>query len=150
MVDRTHERANDESRAELAALAAELTQEQLRANLGEGWTALSHLAHLGFWDRWQAERWRSMLAGLWTADDGSVLDAEDLANAALAPYWAAIETADVPALALDAAAAIDQLIAEAPDSTVTQLQSSPNQFLLHRHRHRREHLGWIRRDLERT
>jgi hypothetical protein len=89
-----------------------------------------------------------MLAGSWTADDASVLDAEDLANEALAPYWAAIETATVPALALDAAAAVDQLIAQAPDSMVTRLHGSPSQFLLHRHRHRREHLGWIRRDLE--
>ena len=138
------------SRAEVAALIAELTPQQLLTDLGEGWSALSHLAHLGFWDRWQAERWRSMLAGSWTADDGSVLDAEDLANEALAPYWAAIETPDVPALALEAAVVLDQLIARAPDSTVTQLDASPNQFLLHRHRHRREHLGWILRDLERA
>ena len=148
MVDRSHERANEESRAEVAALVASLTQQQLRADLGEGWSTLSHLAHLGFWDRWQGERWRSMLAGTWTADGGSVLDAEDLANEALAPYWAAIETADVPALALEAALIVDQLIAQAPDSMVTQLDASPNQFLLHRHRHRREHLGWIRRDLQ--
>ena len=149
MVDRSHERANEGSRAEVAALVAGLTQQQLRADLGEGWSVLSHLAHMGFWDRWQAERWRSMLAGSWTADGGSVLVAEDLANEALAPYWAAIESADVPALALEAAAIVDQLIAQAPDSMVTQLDASPNQFLLHRHRHRREHLGWIRRDLAR-
>ena len=75
-------------RAEIAALVAGLTQKQLRADLGEGWSVLSHLAHLGFWDRWQAERWRSMLSGSWTADARSILDAEDLANEALAPYWA--------------------------------------------------------------
>ena len=150
MVDRSHERANEDSRAELAALVAGLTPLQLRADLGEGWSVLSHLAHLGFWDRWQGERWRSMLAGSWTADDASVLLAEDLANEALAPYWAAIETAVVPALAMEAAAAVDQLVARAPDAMVAQLHASPNQFLLHRHRHRREHLGWIRRDLDRA
>jgi hypothetical protein len=150
MVDRSHERANEESRAEVADLVARLTRPQLRADLGEGWSVLSHLAHLGFWDRWQGERWRSMLAGSWTADDASVLDAEDLANEALAPYWAAIESADVPSLALVAAAAVDRLIAQAPDSMVAQLHESPNQFLLHRHRHRREHLGWIKRDRERA
>ena len=149
MVDRSHERANEESRAEVAALVAGLTQRELQADLGEGWSVLSHLAHLGFWDRWQGERWRSMLAGSWTADDASVLDAEDLANEALAPYWAAIESADVPALALEAAAVVDQLIAQAPDAMVARLDGTLNQFLLHRHRHRREHLGWIRRDLDR-
>ena len=150
MVDRSHERANEESRAEIAALVAGLTQQQLRVDLGEGWTVLSHLAHLGFWDRWQGERWRLLLAGSWTADDASVLDAEDLANEALAPYWAAIETSNVPALALAAAVGVDQLIAQAQDSTVAQLHASPNEFLLHRHRHRREHLSWIKRDLERA
>jgi hypothetical protein len=150
MVDRSHERANDESRAEVAALVSGLTQQQLRSDLGEGWSVLSHLAHLGFWDRWQAERWRSMLAGSWTADSYSILEAEELANEALAPYWAAIGTADVPALALDAAAGVDELIAQAPDAMVAQLRESRDQFLLHRHRHRREHLGWIRRDLGRA
>lgn len=150
MVDRSHEQANKDSRAEIADLVAGLTREQLRVDLGEGWSALSHLAHLGFWDRWQGERWRSMLAGAWTADDASILDAEDLANEALAPYWASIKTADVPALALEAAAAVDRLIAQAPDPLVTRLDGGPAQFLLHRHRHRREHLGWIRRDLDRT
>ena len=149
MLDRSHEIANEESRAELAALVAGLTQQQLAADLGEGWSALSHLAHLGFWDRWQGERWRSLLAGTWTADSRSVLDAEDLANEALWPYWAAIRTGDVPALALEAAVAVDELIAQAPDPLVAQLRDSPDQFLLHRHRHRREHVGWIRRDLER-
>ncbi len=150
MVDRSHERANEESRAEIADLVARLTRRQLLADLGEGWSVLSHLAHLGFWDRWQGERWRSMLAGSWTADGASVLDAEDLANEALAPFWATIETADVPALALEAAVFVDQLIAQAPDSLVAQLDGSPNQFLLHRHRHRREHLGWIVRDRARA
>jgi len=53
-------------------------------------------------------------------------------------------------LAFEAAVVVDRLIAQAPDSMVTQLDASPNQFLLHRHRHRREHLGWIKRDLERA
>ena len=30
-----------------------------------------------------------------------------------------------------------ELIAQAPDALVTQLNASPNEFLLHRHRHRR-------------
>lgn len=150
MVDRSHERANDESRAEIAALAAGLTQEQLQADLGEGWSVLSHLVHIGFWDRWQGERLRSMLAGTWTADDASLLDAEELANEGLEPYLPAMQTADVPAVTLEAAEFVDQLIAQAPDALVTQLDASPNDFLLHRHRHRREHLGWIRRDLERA
>lgn len=150
MVDRSHERANDDSRAEIADLVAGLTEHQLRADLGEGWSVLSHLAHLGFWDRWQGERLRSMIAGSWAADDGSILEAEDLANVGLEPYLSSMQTADGPALALEAAVAVDRLIAQAPDALVAQLHGSPNEFLLHRHRHRREHLGWIRRDLGRA
>jgi hypothetical protein len=147
MVDRSHDRANEESRAELAELVAALTTPQLEADLGEGWSTLSHLAHLGFWDRWQAERWRRVLAGSWTADEASILLADELTDEALEPYWAAMASADLPKLALDAAADVDALIAGAPDALVAQLLEGPNQFLLHRHRHRRDHLGWINRDL---
>jgi hypothetical protein len=150
MVDRSHDRANEESRAELADLVGGLTAPQLRADLGEGWSTLSHLAHVGFWDRWQGERWRAMLAGSWVADEASILVADDLTDEALEPYWAASASADLPKLALDAAADVDRLIAEAPDELIAQVLESPNQFLLHRHRHRREHLGWINRDLKRA
>jgi hypothetical protein len=68
-----------------------LTPTQLAIDLGEGWTVASALAHMGFWDRWQAERWSQMLAGKWSAEDESVIAAEHLANEALHPYWAGLE-----------------------------------------------------------
>ncbi len=50
-------RANEDLRAEVAALVAGLTQQQPRADPGEGWNMLSHLArdHLG-WIRRDLER----------------------------------------------------------------------------------------------
>jgi hypothetical protein len=86
MTDRSFERANAESRARLAGLAATLTMEHLATDLGENWTVASAFAHMGFWVRWQAERWTEMLAGTWSADEASVIAAEHLANPALHPY----------------------------------------------------------------
>jgi hypothetical protein len=147
MTDRSHERANDESRERLARLVATLTPTQLRVDLGEGWTVASGLAHTGFWDRWQAERWEEMLAGQWSADDDSIIAAEHLANEALHPYWADIDSKELPQLALDAATRLDALIAAAPDALVDALEGIPSAYLLHRHNHRTDHLDHIERGL---
>lgn len=147
MTDRSFQRANDESRERLAHLVATLTSSALETDLGEGWTVASALAHMGFWDRWQAERWAEMLAGTWTADDESVLAAEELANASLHPYWSGVTAENVTALAVEAAARVDALIASAPDATVDALEGTPHAFLLHRHRHRDEHMDHIERCL---
>lgn len=147
MSDRSFERANNESRERLAHVIATLTPAKLEADLGEGWTVASALAHMGFWDRWQAGRWTEMLAGSWSADDDSVLAAEHLANEALHPYWAGAAAADIPAIALAAASALDALVARAPGSLVDSLEGGPTEYLLHRHRHRGEHLDHIERVL---
>jgi uncharacterized damage-inducible protein DinB len=144
-MDRSFERLNDESRERLAALVATLTPTQLSIDLGEGWTVASALAHTGFWDRWQASRWEQMLAGKWSADDESVIEAEHLANDSLHPYWAGIAATDVPKLALDAATRLDALIASAPDEIVAKLEGGPSAYLLHRHNHRGDHVDHIER-----
>jgi uncharacterized damage-inducible protein DinB len=140
-------RNNDESRERLARLVGTLTPGQLTIDLGEGWTVASALGHMGFWDRWQAARWTEMLAGRWTAETESVHAAENLANEALHPYWAGVAADDVPALALDAATKLDALIASAPVEIVDSLEGTANAFLLHRHRHRGEHLDHIERSI---
>jgi hypothetical protein len=146
-MDRSFERLNDESRERLARLVATLTPTQLSIGIGEGWTVASALAHMGFWDRWQADRWEEMLAGRWTADSDSILAAEHLANDALHPYWAGACAADIPKLALEAAGRLDALIASVPDETAEPLDGTPIAFLLHRHRHRGEHLDHIERSI---
>jgi hypothetical protein len=86
-----------------------------------------------------------MLAGRWSAEDDSVIAAEHLANESLHPCWAGIDAANIPALALEAAARLDALIASAPDATVETLEGTPAAYLLHRHHHRSEHLDHIER-----
>lgn len=147
MTDRSHERANDESRERLARLLATLTPTQLRVDLGEGWTVASGLAHTGFWDRWQADRWEELLAGKWSTDHDSIIATEHLANEALHPYWASTDSNTVPQLALDAATRLDALIAAAPDALVDALTGTPSAYLLHRHNHRTDHLDHIERSL---
>jgi hypothetical protein len=146
-MDRSFQRQNDESRERLARLAATLTPTQLSIDLGEGWTVASAVGHMGFWDRWQASRWEAMLAGRWSADDASVIEAEHLANDSLHPYWAGAKAADVPALALEAATRLDALIASAPDDLVGKLEGGPSEYLIHRDRHRIDHLDHIERGI---
>jgi uncharacterized damage-inducible protein DinB len=148
MTDRSFQRPNDQSRERLARLVETLTPAQLAVDVGGGWSVASALAHTGFWDRWQAERWGEMLAGKWSVPDDSVIAAEHLANEALHPYWAGIDGEDIPALALDAATKLDALIASAPDAVVDALDGTPSAYLLHRHRHRGEHLDQIERGLD--
>lgn len=147
MTDRGFQRANDESRERLARLVETLTPTQLAVDLGEGWTVASALAHMGFCDRWQAERLTEMLAGRWSAQDESVIAAEHVANEALHPYWAGVDAEDVPALALEAATRLDALIAAAPNAIVDALDGTPSAYLLHRHRHRGDHLDHIERSI---
>jgi hypothetical protein len=147
MTDRSFERQNDESRERLVRLVERLTPGQLEIDLGEGWTVASAIGHMGFWDRWQAARWTEMLAGRWTSGDDSLIVAEHLANDALHPYWAGVAAHDVPALALEAAGTLDALIASAPDALADAIEGTPSAFLLHRHRHRDEHVDHIERSI---
>jgi hypothetical protein len=147
MTDRSFENANRESLDRLTRLVATLTPEQLEVELGEGWTVASALGHMGFWDRWQAERWEQMIAGTWAADAESLLAAEHLANDALHPYWASVTDENVGQLALEAATKLDALVAGAPDTLVESWLATPSAFLVNRHRHRNEHLDHIERSL---
>jgi hypothetical protein len=148
MTDRSFERDNDASRARLARLVETLRPTQLSVDVGEGWTVTSVLAHMGLWDRWQAERWTEMLDGRWSAEQGSIIEAEHIANEALHPYLGGATASDIPALALAAAIRVDALIAQAPDSLAGALEGGPSAYVLHRHRHRGEHLDQIERGLE--
>jgi hypothetical protein len=132
----------------MARLFATLTPAQMAIDVGGGWTVASVVAHTGFWDRWQAARWQETLAGGWSADDASVIAAEHLANEALDPYWAGVVATDLPALALEAATRLDALAAQVPDDLVDALEGGPSAYLLHRHRHRSDHLDQIQRGLD--
>jgi uncharacterized damage-inducible protein DinB len=147
MTDRSFERANDESRARLAGLLATLGPAQLEADLGGGWTVASAVAHMAFWDRWQAGRWRDSLAGTGIPPTLNTHEVEVLANVALEAFLGQMTRQGLAALAIESAEALDVLIASAPDSIVDAIEAGPTAYLLHRHRHRNEHLDQIERGL---
>ncbi|MGD0017789.1 MAG: maleylpyruvate isomerase N-terminal domain-containing protein [Candidatus Limnocylindrales bacterium] len=149
MTDRSFQRANDESRERFARLIATLTPTQLTVDVGGGWTVASVLAHMGFWDRWQAERLADTMAGRLSAADDTVT-VEELNNLALDPYLSEIGPDRVAALALEAATKLDALVAHAPDATVEALEGGTSDYVLHRHRHRDKHIDQIERALEAT
>jgi hypothetical protein len=147
MTDRSFERANRESLDRLTRLVATVTPEQLEIELGEGWTVASALGHIGFWDRWQADRWERMIAGTWDTDAESMLVAEHLANDALHPYWAGITAGNVGQLAVEAATKLDAIVAAVPDELIDPWLGTPSEFLVNRHRHRNEHLDHMERSI---
>lgn len=148
MTDRSFQCANDKSRARLARLIATLTPARVGVDAGGGWTVASALAHMAFWDRWQAARWRETLSGEGMAPTQDTRASETLANIALESLLAGIAPADLPAMALASAEEVDGLIASAPDVTVEAIEGGVTDYLLHRHRHRNEHIDQMERALE--
>jgi hypothetical protein len=147
MVDRSFQNLNDDSRERLTRLVATLTSTQLEVPIGEGWTVGSALAHVAFWDRWEADHWRRMLSGEHGPDAASIKAVEIPVNDALHPIWTMIKTASAGVVAVEAATCLDALIASAPDSIVDALEGTNGAFLLHRYLHRNKHLDHIERSL---
>jgi hypothetical protein len=150
MTDRSFEGRNAQASDELRRLVDTLSAEDLATELGGGWTVATCLAHLAFWDRWQVVRWRdAAAAGLPVPADVSD-NVPDLANAALETTWRALPGETAAALALQAAAEINTLVAALPDTSVDAAPASGRVRLLDRSIHRLEHVTQIRRGLGRA
>jgi hypothetical protein len=102
---------------------------------------------MGFWDRWQAARWRETLAGEGIDPAQNTHALENLANIALDPFLTGIAPTGLTAAAIQAAEEVDGLAASAPDATVDAIEGGVTAYLLHRYRHRNEHLDQIERGL---
>ena len=150
MTDRSFEERNAQATDELRRLVGTLSMEDFATGVGGTWTVATSLAHLAFWDRWQVVRWREALAtGL--AVPADVSDTiPDLANAALEPTWRALPGEIAAALALQAAAEIDALVAALPDASVAAAPVAGRVRLVDRSMHRLEHVTQVRRALGRA
>jgi hypothetical protein len=130
---------NAEERRRLARLITHLTEEQLALTLPNGWTVAVALAHLAFWDLRQAALLRRWI------EEGvkpGNLDAEAI-NEPLSQLCEVLPLEAAVALALDAAEAVDQAVAnltEAQAEELIQMGLEPN---LRRHAHRKNHLDKI-------
>ncbi len=142
-VDRTYVARNDAARERLASRLDDLTVDELMTPMDGGWSVGGVLAHLAFWDRLVEERW-----GL-AAREGKAtpigLDEEltDLINNAAMPAWLAVNAARLSGLVLEAAAAVDSVVAEVSDESVAAIEQEGRPRLLDRSRHRTLHLDAI-------
>jgi hypothetical protein len=150
VTDRSFVDANVEATAALGDLIASLSPVDLAADLGEGWTVSMALAHLAFWDSWHLARWEHAAA---TGDIAPPPVSDEISarnNDALVETWRALDPERAAALALDAAARIDTYVAGLSDAAIEAALAagSPNWF--DRRPHRSEHIGHIRRVLDRA
>lgn len=129
---------NRASTERIRALAARLSDDDLRRPLGEHWTVAIALAHIAFWER-------RVLA---------VLDATELAgklaappidfsvNDLLLPFWAAMPPRQAAQLAVDSAEAVDARLAAFPTLLLEELYAAGPRWVV-RAIHRNAHLDEI-------
>ncbi len=128
----------------LRALAAGLTTADFdRAE--DGWPLSAILCHLAFWDR----RGRFVLEA-W--DRGEVAPRPDddfydshVLNEALIAEWRAVPGVGAARLAVEAADAIDRVVAGLQPSTVDTVAALDELWRLRRHNHRLEHVEQMAR-----
>ncbi len=120
-----------------------MTDDDLRLEIGDNWTAATMLAHLAFWD-YRAlvllNRWKKIGIGPSPIDIDGVNDAVFPPCLAIAPRVAAN-------LAVSAAEAIDHALECASPEMIAEIEAMEGKFRLNRWEHRREHLGQIERFL---
>lgn len=139
-------RENEAARTDLRRVVAGLSDADLAHPTHSGWTVAATLAHLAYWDR----RYRLVLQR-WERGEVATIEepdwADDVTNDALLPEWLALPPREACRLALEAADAVDALVASLSASTVAGVMEARRRWLLHRHGHRREHLAEIARAL---
>ena len=135
--------SNDAVTARLEALVSKLTDADLAADLGGGWTTAVALGHLAFWDRriaYVLTRWKD------GGEKHQELD-DDVVNSALEELLKSLEPGEAARLCVESAKAADAAIAVTPDAIAEQLIAEGHSYLLSRHNHRTEHIEQIERAL---
>jgi DinB superfamily len=138
---------NHQATERLAALLAPLTTVDLERSVGGGWTVYMALGHLAFWD----SRQRAVLEHY--LDTGVLLGSEapephnpdDLTNQGLEPLLALADREGVRELVVEAAQAVDELVAGLDEAQVTSILGSEHPYVVRRWRHREEHIEQIAR-----
>lgn len=140
-IDRQQERAQ---RERLERVVNGLTDEQLGASVGGGWTVSVVLAHMAFWDRRvvaQLQKWQREGRGPGPQDN----IAGDVINDASVQQWRLIPPRAAAAEAVEAAEAADQALQQADPKVIEEVLTHDGPFGLPRAVHRAEHLDQIER-----
>ena len=149
MIDRSFVESNRAATADLRALVETLTDADLAADLGEGWTVSMALAHLAFWDEWHLARWVHAAEQGELAPPPADSAVSDWANAALATTWRALPPRAAVRLVLDAAEAVDAYTADLADDALGAAGELGGSRGFERFHHRRDHIDQISRALGR-
>jgi hypothetical protein len=148
-VDRVPLAENKVQRDRLAKLSGLLAKADPSGGANDGWTVGAILGHVAFWDRWAhclIHRWRSGEMPPPSLPDWY----DDAVNEALLPLWQALPPAAAGTLAVEAARAVDRELNRLESPVLAAIAAAGESNLLHRHRHRRQHLDQIDRLLADT
>jgi hypothetical protein len=135
---------NVEETQRLYGLVDRLSGDGLAHQLSDGWTVSAALAHLAFWDTFA-----KLQLDHWVAGESVRVEApswhDDALNDAMLLSWVSVDPVRAMGMACNAAGEIDALLAGLDASTLARLddETADTAWLLHRHRHRREHLDEI-------
>jgi len=130
---------NTRERERLRALVSRLSDEELRLDIGGGWTIAAALAHLAFWDQMSLVRirqWRRL------GVSSSSLD-PDVINDALLPLLLSIPPRKAADLAIAAAEAIDHELGQLSPDMIAAIETLGDKRRLFRSIHRDMHLDQI-------
>lgn len=140
---RDHDERNRLSGERIAALAARMDADDLRRPLGEHWTIAAGLVHIASWDRFVFERWTHADANGLVMPVPFTSGAEDVVNGTLTPLLLRIPADEAIELALEAALAVEQLIAGLSTERVETAEREGRERMVDRSIHRTEHLDEI-------
>jgi hypothetical protein len=137
-LDRSFVELNRAATDRMRALAARLSDEEMRRRVGENWTVAIALAHLAFWDR----RVLQILDN--TERDGklSLFEIDIVVNDISLPLWAAIPPRTAARLAIDTADALDARLAGFSEDLLEEIHAYNKRWVV-RAFHRNDHLDEI-------
>ncbi len=137
-LDRSLFERNRASTERIRALAARLTDEEMRHRVGEHWTVAIALAHLAFWDR------RVMNVLDMTERDGKLFvpEIDIFVNDLSLPLWAAIPPRAAARIAIETAEALDNRLESYPPALLEAIYGYNERWVV-RALHRGEHLDEV-------
>jgi hypothetical protein len=131
---------NKASQEAMKKLSEHLSSGELDRKLPNGWTVAVMFAHLAFWDKQRLE-----LLLEWEKNGIAPNNYNyHIFNAAMLPFWEALEPRLCVQMALENAETLDAFIESLPDDFVAKVQAAPNAPDLDRANHRLHHLKQVR------
>jgi len=134
-LDRSFVERNRASTERIRALAARLSDEEMRRPVGEHWTVAIALAHLAFWDR------RVMYVLDMTERDGKLFipEIDICVNDLSLPLWAAIPPREAARIAIKTAEALDTRLEGFSPALLEEIYAYNERWVV-RALHRGQHL----------